>query len=140
VTPFVAILSLCVIFFQAQGVPALVVRVVDGDTLIVRLDDGREERVRLAAIDAPEISRKNPDPRGLAAAEFVRRACQGQEVLLLPAGRRTVFPRDRYRRLVARVLVGGQDLGAALVFLGLATAWAGRAQNHSVKISYAQIS
>jgi micrococcal nuclease len=134
-----AIVSLCIVLTQAQGVPALVTRVVDGDTLIVRLADGREERVRLAAIDTPEISRKNPDPRGLAAAEFVRRACQGQEVLLLPAGRRTVFPRDPYRRLVARVIVRGQDLGATLVFLGLATAWAGSAQNNSVKISYAKV-
>lgn len=77
------------------------VRVVDGDTVRVRLD-GTEEAVRLIGIDTPETH----GPGGL-------RECFGQEATrrveaLLPKGTRVrvvrdVEPRDRYRRLLAYV-------------------------------------
>ena len=41
----------------AARTPATVTRVVDGDTLIVRLADGRRPRVRLIGIDTPESVR-----------------------------------------------------------------------------------
>lgn len=75
------------------------VRVVDGDTVRVRLGEV-EESVRLIGIDTPETR----GPGGL-------RECFGQEATrrveaLLPKGTRVrvvrdVEPRDRYRRLLA---------------------------------------
>jgi endonuclease YncB( thermonuclease family) len=119
-----ALVSFWIIFtLQTAELRGTVERVVDGDTLIVLLADGTRERVRLAAIDAPEISRKRPDPRGLAAAEFVRRACLDQAVLLIPAPGHRQFTRDPYRRLLARVSIRGADLGGSLVLLGLAIPW-----------------
>ena len=80
---------------------ASVVRVVDGDTVEVRVG-GREETVRLIGIDTPETV----DPRSPVE-------CFGQEAsertkALLPAGAgvRLVAdaePRDRYDRLLAYV-------------------------------------
>src|SRR5919197_1984260 len=44
---------------QSTLAPVTVVRVVDGDTVDVQLEDGRTERVRLIGIDTPEVV----DPR-----------------------------------------------------------------------------
>jgi micrococcal nuclease len=80
---------------------AEVVRVVDGDTLLVRID-GAEERVRLLGIDTPE----SVDPRSPVDC-FGPEASAATEALL-PAGTRVtlvrdVEARDRYGRLLAYV-------------------------------------
>lgn len=75
---------------------ATVTRIVDGDTIDVRLDDGGVERVRLIGIDTPE--------RGAASFwEATRRTAA-----LAPVGARVfveldVEHRDRYGRLLAYV-------------------------------------
>lgn len=80
---------------------ASVVRVVDGDTIVVRTDRG-DERVRLIGIDTPE----SVDPRqpvecfGKEAARYTRSIIPpGTEVTL----ERDVELRDRYDRLLAYV-------------------------------------
>ncbi len=55
-------------------VPAMVVRVVDGDTVVVNLDLGwrvyrNEERIRVSGLSAPEI-RGRSRPQGLAAKAY----------------------------------------------------------------------
>lgn len=90
-----------------------VVRVVDGDTLDVRLASGVRERIRLIGIDTPEVG-------GCYADRATRRAralAGGRRVAL--RGDRTQTVRDRYRRLLAYVdLAGGVDLGRRLLLGG----------------------
>jgi micrococcal nuclease len=80
---------------------AVVVRVVDGDTLVVSVA-GAEESVRLIGIDTPEsVARDRPDE--CFGAEAAQRLAQ-----LLPPGTavrlsRDVEPRDVYDRLLAYV-------------------------------------
>jgi len=84
---------------------AQVVAVLDGDTVIVRMPQGGEERVRLIGVDTPEISHDGK-PRqcySLRATSFVRRTALQRHVELTP-GREH---RDRYRRLLAYVRVAG---------------------------------
>lgn len=93
--------------FTYSGV---VTRVVDGDTVDVRLVSGRRERVRLIGIDAAE--------RGSCYAGNATRRAEGlaldRRVTL--RGDATQDARDRYGRLLAYVDVGGRaDLGAALI-------------------------
>ncbi len=86
---------------QAEPGMATVTRVVDGDTIQVRVG-AEDEKVRLIGIDTPETH----GPGGL-------RECFGSEAThraqaLLPAGTRVrlvrdVEPRDRYGRLLAYV-------------------------------------
>jgi micrococcal nuclease len=77
------------------------VRAVDGDTLVVRLDGGRRERVRVIGVDTPE----DVDPRrpvqcySRRAAAFTARTVEGHRVSLT-IGRES---RDRYGRLLAYV-------------------------------------
>jgi endonuclease YncB( thermonuclease family) len=88
---------------------AVVLNVVDGDTLDARLA-GKKERVRLIGIDTPE--------RGVCffgdATAAAKRLAAGKRVVLI--GDNSQDKRDRYGRLLAYVqLPGGQDLARVLV-------------------------
>ena len=105
-----------------------VVWVVDGDTVDVRLTNGKRERVRLIGIDATErgscfASQASARARALALSE---------QVVL--RGDATQDTRDRYGRLLAYVwLPGGRDLGYQLVAGGFAKVYVYRDlfQRHS---------
>lgn len=90
------------------GWAARVERVSDGDTLWVRPLHAPAERLvklRLADVDAPERCQ----PWGAEATDALRGHVLGRDVTIEPLGR------DVYRRLLARVQVEGEDLGAWLV-------------------------
>jgi micrococcal nuclease len=97
---------------------ARVLRVVDGDTIVVRLD-GRRERVRYIGIDAPEsVAPDRPvECYGNAAAAENRRLVGGRNVSLTTDAER----RDRFGRLLAYVRVDGRLVNAELVRRGFAT-------------------
>ena len=96
-----------------------VIRVIDGDTLVIRYDE-EATRVRLLAIDAPERG----EPGFAAAAAALRELVEGREVRIefdAAAGRR-----DPWGRLLARIWVRGPDgvdldVGADLLARGLVT-------------------
>ena len=102
---------------------ATVLRVVDGDTLLVRRS-GEAERLRLLGVDAPEASSTRygrPECGGRrarrAARAWVARARRRVEL----TGDRLAPERDRYGRLLAGVRTRrGGELGAWLVRRGLA--------------------
>src|SRR3990170_8388240 len=92
-----------------------VTRVVDGDTLDVRLTGGKTEGIRLIGIDTPE--------RGVCftsqATARARQLAMSKRVVL--RGDATQDTRDRYGRLLAYVWIpGGKDLGYHLVAGGFA--------------------
>ena len=113
---------------------AMVRRVIDGDTLVVRLADWRDERVRLIGIDTPEIHQSEKLARETARtgrdADSIRRLGQRAAAFTrasLPAGCRIgleldIAPRDRKGRLLAYVW---RDDG---LFINLALLEAGQAQ------------
>lgn len=95
--------------------------VIDGDTL---RDGG--ERYRVENIDAPEAGARAQCPSERALAEEARRylaawVARARRVEAEPTGRR-----DRYGRVVARILIDGVDLGERLMARGLARPWRGR--------------
>jgi micrococcal nuclease len=77
-----------------------VVRVVDGDTVVVRLG-GRDERVRYIGMDTPEEVKPGTPVQCYArrAAAANRRLVAGRRVRLVP----DTEARDRYGRLLAYV-------------------------------------
>ncbi|MCL4078076.1 thermonuclease family protein [Coriobacteriia bacterium Es71-Z0120] len=82
-----------------EATEAVVVRVVDGDTAVFRLADGRQEKVRFIGVDTPESTIEH-EPYGAEASAYTKR--------LLPRGRRVWLEtdaglRDRYGRLLAYV-------------------------------------
>jgi micrococcal nuclease len=96
---------------------ARVERVVDGDTIQIRLN-GRSERVRYIGIDTPESVK--PGARvecfGKAAAAANRRLVDGREVRLAYDAE----TRDRYGRLLAYVYRGELLVNAELIRRGYA--------------------
>ncbi len=92
-----------------------VARVVDGDTVHVRLASGRE-RVRLIGVDTPEVTGARRECWGARASAATRRLLAGRRVRL----RTDVEERDRFGRLLAYVerSADGLDAGAELVRRG----------------------
>jgi micrococcal nuclease len=94
------------------------VAVSDGDTVRVRLDSGRVERVRYIGIDTPETAK--PDAPGECygerARDFNERLVGDRDVRL----ELDVEERDRYGRLLAYVYAGGTFVNAELVRAGYA--------------------
>ncbi len=89
-------------------------RVIDGDTIQVRLSNARTERVRLTGIDTPEIydseklerdsresgrSREEIQTLGRLASEFTKKHLDGKSIWL----ELDVQTRDKYARLLAYV-------------------------------------
>ncbi len=79
---------------------ARVVRVVDGDTIVVRLG-GRDERVRYIGVDTPETVKPRTPVQcfGKEASAANKRLVEGRTVELVA----DVEERDRYGRLLAYV-------------------------------------
>lgn len=94
--------------------------VVDGDTFWYG-----GEKIRIADINAPEVSEPHCAAEGARGVAATRRLTE-----LLNAGPFTLEPadrdRDRYGRLLREVTRGGESLGDTLRAEGLAERWKGR--------------
>jgi micrococcal nuclease len=89
-----------------------VIRVVDGDTLVLQNDD----RVRLIGVDTPETKHptKPIEPFGPEASSFTKRAVEGK-VVQLKFDREK---RDRYQRLLAYVYLDDWCLNEEIIRAG----------------------
>ena len=95
---------------------AVVVRVVDGDTLVVQVG-GATERVRVLGIDTPEV---DPAECGADRATAQARRLLPAGAIVRLVGDRSQADRDRYDRLLRYVERGGRDVGRLLVARGWA--------------------
>lgn len=97
--------------------PYAVVRVVDGDTIIIQRK-GKKERVRLLRVNTPESvhpDKKRNTPMGKVASDFTKKQLKNEKVTLEFEGER----RDRYDRLLAYVFVGEENYCVTLVEEGM---------------------
>jgi micrococcal nuclease len=94
---------------QAKLLTGVVTHVSDGDTLWVRLTEGGEPvKVRFQGMDAPESCQD----WGVQATQALKAKALRQAVVL------NTRARDDYGRLLARVRMDGEDLGAWMVAHG----------------------
>jgi endonuclease YncB( thermonuclease family) len=93
-----------------------VTRVSDGDTLTVKTNKKKTVTVRLARIDAPEISHygKPAQPYGKEAGEWLREMVRGETVTV------QIDTIDRYGRSVGTVTMGKDNINAIMVEDGYA--------------------
>jgi micrococcal nuclease len=103
---------------RAGSLHGQVVRVVDGDTIRVRLDGGRIERVRYIGIDTPESVKPGTPVQCFAkkASHFNASLVSGRRVTL----KTDAEERDRYGRLLAYVYADGEFVNRELVARGYA--------------------
>jgi micrococcal nuclease len=99
------------------SVEALVVRVVDGDTIEARIG-GEVEDVRYIGLDTPETVKPDAPVEcfGPAASAFNHRLVEGRRLRLVFGVER----RDPYDRLLAYAYLGPRFVNAILVRRGLA--------------------
>lgn len=97
---------------------AVVLRVVDGDSLWVRPPGGAPLRLRVSGVDAPEVCQRH----GRESRDALAMRLQGQKV------RVTLQHKDTYDRWLARVDGPDGDVGAWLV--GQGHAWSMRWHNN----------
>ena len=94
------------------------VMVVDGDTLKVRLANGKRRSVRLIGIDTPEVYGTLECGGRKASASMRRLAPRGTRVVLVSDP--TQDKVDRYGRLLRYVMKSGRDMNRAQVGRGWA--------------------
>ena len=109
--PVVLLLSLASPSF-AEVITGVVTKVADGDTVTIKAN-GKEERVRLIGIDAPESAQR---PWGPKATEFTRKLAQGKSARV----EMDVTSRDKYGRLLGYLYVGDTFVNLELVRQGYA--------------------
>jgi micrococcal nuclease len=116
---------------------ARLVRVVDGDTLVLILDLGfsitRTETVRVAGVDTSELN--SPDPLVRAAAQIAKSFVEAQlSGAVIKVQTAKPYPTDKYGRYLATVLhsvgtVGEwKNLTEQLLFNGHAKPYSGGAR------------
>ena len=105
------LLTLFLIFpVIADSITGKVVKITDGDTVHVLLADHTKERIRLAGIDAPE--------RKQAFGNKSKKYLSGHvaaETVTVKYGKR-----DRYGRIVGKIIFNGQDVNLDMIQSGLA--------------------
>jgi len=95
-----------------------VIRVVDGDTIVIRYN-GKYEKVRLLCVNTPESvhpDKKQNIPMGKVASKYTQKKLTGKYVKLEFEIKKL---RGNYGRLLAYVFVDGKNLNLDLVRQGL---------------------
>jgi len=113
---------------------ATVERVADGDTLTALTDNATRLRIRLAGIDAPELSRGAApgQPYGAEAHRLLERLVGNRSV------RVESFGPDAYRRLLAVLWAGEMNINLVMVRTGLAEIYRGaRCQAYCLELEEA---
>lgn len=101
----------------AYALSGKVISVADGDTLTIR--DTKNEKIRLASIDAPEKkggSKRPAQPYSETSRDYLAKLVAGQTLTLI------CFEKDRYGRHICDVPVAQTTANRLLVEAGLA--WA----------------
>ena len=110
------LLALYVTFLRADFT-AKVQRVVDGDTVHVEDETGKKFKVRLTGIDAPEQNQ----PYVLSATYHLRGLLLNKFVLLESKPKKgKPYSVDRYKRVLAKIILDGRDINLAQVLNGYA--------------------
>ena len=89
---------------KLQAVSAEVLRVIDGDSITVRVDQ-TSYRIRLAEIDAPEMDQA----WGEESKSALQEKLENEEVAM------EIIDVDRYSRLVARVFLNGRQINREML-------------------------
>jgi micrococcal nuclease len=93
-----------------------ILRVIDGDTVIMLLNLGyetyKECRIRLMGVNTPEI-RGEQREEGLKSKEFVNKFLN-KKVIVTSDGKK-----DKYGRWLCKISINGQDLTELLIREGL---------------------
>lgn len=95
------------IFADVNGV---ISRIIDADTVVLKSDQGINYKIRLLGIDAPEINQVY----GKEATRYLSNKVLGKNLKVLGKNK------DRYHRLLGKLILNGNDINLDLVKNGMA--------------------
>jgi len=98
------------VFNTSGTLTGKIVRVIDGDTMIILMNGNIQVRIRLADIDAPETGQEFGEKSRLYLAEMVA----GKAVRI------EYEERDIYGRILGTIFVDGKNINEEMVRAGLA--------------------
>jgi micrococcal nuclease len=115
-----------------------VIRVVDGDTIVIRYN-GKYEKVRLLCVNTPESvhpDQKQNIPMGKIASRYTQKKLTGKYVELEFES----YQRGNYGRLLAYVFVDGKNINLDLVRKGLSAYYTkyGKSQKYDAEFRSAE--
>lgn len=95
-----------------------VVRIVDGDTYLLKDDNGTEEKIRIIGANTPETKhpKKGKEPFGAEATAFAKKYLSKKKVQLKFEKGKV----DRYNRILAHVYIEGIHFNKMLLDSGMA--------------------
>ena len=118
---FIYLLGLCLaVGFLNAYTPLENIRVVDGDTIRAEAK-GKEIKIRLVEIDAPEMDQ----PFGAQSKNFLNRLLYKKNVKLISQGE------DRYGRILGEIYVDGESANTSMIKSGFAWVYDRYAKNLS---------
>ena len=104
------LLTLCLaVGFLSAYTPLENIRVVDGDTIRAEAK-GKEIKIRLVEIDAPEMNQ----PFGAQSKNFLNRLLYEKDVTLIAQGE------DRYGRTLGEIYANGENANTLMIKSGFA--------------------
>ena len=107
---FIYLLGLCLaVGFLNAYTPLENIRVVDGDTIRAEAK-GKEIKIRLVEIDAPEMNQ----PFGNQSKNFLNKLLYKKNVTLISQGE------DRYGRILGEIYVDGKSANTSMISSGFA--------------------
>ena len=95
---------------HADTLSGRVVRISDGDTLVVLDSSDAQHKIRLSGIDAPERGQAY----GTKSKDYLSDLVAGRFVVV------EYGKRDRYQRILGKVLLSGEDMNLEQIRAGMA--------------------
>jgi endonuclease YncB( thermonuclease family) len=108
--PLALLLALPMAVAFADTLTGRVVRVIDGDTIVVLDGSNAQHKIRLTGIDAPERGQAY----GTQSKEHLSDSISGELVVV------EYEKNDRYGRVLGKVLLSGKDINLEQIRAGLA--------------------
>jgi carbon storage regulator CsrA len=96
----VIVLAFACVTASSATLTGRTVRVTDGDTLVILSEGNVQHKIRLQGVDAPERGQAY----GAKSKEYFSERVAGRFVVV------KIDKRDRYSRVIGKVLVGGKDV------------------------------
>lgn len=97
-------------FTLSNSFTGKVIKITDGDTIVVLTEDNEQIKIRLEGIDCPESSQDF----GTKAKQATSDICFGKQVKIIKSGE------GRYGRTLGYVMVGDVNVNEELLRLGMA--------------------
>lgn len=127
-TKILILISLFYISLSATVLEGKVVKISDGDTIVVLDKSKTQHRVRLFGIDAPELKQDY----GRKAKDYLTALVATKLVKVV------YFSKDKYKRILGIVFLNGSDVNAQIVKDGFAWAFVKYSNRYIKEQDYAK--